>query len=125
MRIPRKVLIVEQAISIASGVSVEEIRGKSREKTIVDARHAIWFICFEELGFSSGDIGRWYDRDHTSILHGVKRLKRSGYVPKILEGMEQKYPGLVKKITGESNGRSIEHWDFGEGVENVLKSNAE
>lgn len=117
MRIPKRVLIVELAISNASEVSIEEIRGKSREKAIVDARHAIWFICYEHFRYSYGDIGRWYGRDHTSVMHGVKRLRKSEHVTKVLEGMEAKYPGLIRKITGERGGRTIENWHFGSGGE--------
>lgn len=114
-----EIKLLEEAISQASGISIEDMLGRSRKPEIVDARHAVWFVAFRELGYSSPELGIRYGRDHTSILHGVRKIEESDHAPKIIEGISRLYPGLLDRIRGPRRGRSIDKWDFEQSVDKV------
>lgn len=51
------------------------LRGKSREKSLVKARHVCMYILNEDVRLSLVEIGRWFSgRDHTSVLHAVRKI---------------------------------------------------
>ena len=59
-------------VSDLTGVSVKELMSKRRTERIAHARFLIWFIAQRE-GMSLMQIARAFDRDHTTILHGIQR----------------------------------------------------
>jgi len=51
------------------------VRGMKRERHYVKARHTAMYILKEDARLSLTEIGRWFSsRDHTSVLHGVRRI---------------------------------------------------
>lgn len=73
---PQTSAIVE-AVSRAYGIPVKEIVSRARSRHIVIARqHAVWLLR-KETGLSLPQIGRALgDRDHTTMIHGIKRHQR-------------------------------------------------
>ena len=55
-----------------------EIMGRSRKAPIAQARHLVWLVA-QRQGMSLTQIGRAFDRDHTTVLHGIRQenLRRS------------------------------------------------
>lgn len=51
-----------------------QILSSSRATRLVRTRYAV-FAALEQRGASSGQIGRWMNRDHSTVLHGIKRAK--------------------------------------------------
>lgn len=59
------------------GVSVDDIVGRSTHKPIVYARHlAIYRVRKERPDMSLPQIGRIFNRDHTTILSAVRKMER-------------------------------------------------
>ncbi|MFZ5376308.1 MAG: chromosomal replication initiator protein DnaA [Patescibacteria group bacterium] len=57
------------------GVKQSAIKGKSRTKDLVYARHVAMFLLRNELKMSLEEIGKWFSgRDHTSVLHAIQRV---------------------------------------------------
>ena len=56
-------------------ISIMEMKSKRRAKGSVRARHVAWHIAYTMLGLSYPDIARTAGRDHTSVMHGVKKIK--------------------------------------------------
>lgn len=57
-------------------VSLEELRGPRRYKSLVAARHELmWRIKTELPHCSYPQIGRFLNRDHTTILYGVRKYE--------------------------------------------------
>lgn len=62
-----------QAMAEITGISVDDILGPSRRAPVVLARHvAIYLSC--ESGISRSGVGRFFDRDHTSVLGAYKKI---------------------------------------------------
>lgn len=64
-------------VSGRRGVTFEEIFSQSRRKRIAHARFEVWHL-MRKSGFSLTEIGEVFDRDHTSILHGLRRVEELG-----------------------------------------------
>lgn len=75
--LPPRMEKIERAISTVSGVPIEAIRGTSRDAAIVSARHAVWYATRVYAGYSLPRIGEIYDRDHTTIMNGIRRIAQS------------------------------------------------
>lgn len=58
-------------------VSPDEIKGKSRKETIATARHISIYLATQLTDLSQSAIGAYYDRDHTTIGHSIKKVERS------------------------------------------------
>ena len=57
------------------GLSVEELRGKSRRRPLVTARQIAMYVLREMTDFSYPAIGREFGgRDHTTVIHAVEKI---------------------------------------------------
>lgn len=58
-------------------VKQTSLKGHSRVKNLVTARHVCMFLMKKELSLPLIEIGRWFSgRDHTSVLHAIKKVEK-------------------------------------------------
>ena len=77
--LPPPALAVLETVSQAEGVSVADILGRCRRPELVRARWRAW-SALRTMPWGAGRpsyprIGAWLGRDHTTILHGVRRYE--------------------------------------------------
>ncbi len=65
---------VVRVVAREYGVSTEQILGRSRVGTIVEARHVVMWALREVLGYSYPKIGRSLSRDHSTALVGCREI---------------------------------------------------
>lgn len=53
-------------------ISQRDIASKDRFHFIMPARFAVW-KALKDTGCSYSQIGRWFERDHSTIISGVRR----------------------------------------------------
>ncbi len=71
---PRHIL---EATAEMFGLSVEDLRGKSRSRPLVTARQIAMYVLREMTDFSYPAIGREFgDRDHTTVMHAVTKISK-------------------------------------------------
>lgn len=58
------------------GVTMGDLISPRRSYYIVSARHELFWRLYEETSMSLPQIGRRFNRDHTSVMHGVKSHQR-------------------------------------------------
>jgi len=63
---------IVEAVSRLTGVSVRQIMSYSRRYEIAAVRQRAYLACHRN-GHSFAAIGRHFNRDHTTIMSGVKR----------------------------------------------------
>lgn len=63
-----------EAVAAAYVVDVVQLRGRLRNAHVVEARHVAFWILHRRQCWSLQAIGDWLDRDHSSVLHGVRRV---------------------------------------------------
>ena len=67
--------IIERVLSKHS-VDMVEVMGRSRERIVADARHEIWYFMKKLGGLSYPQIGKMFNRDHTTIMNGVNKHEK-------------------------------------------------
>lgn len=66
-----------QATSAVTGVGVKDIKGLSRDVRVVRARHIFSWLCRHYTGCSFPQIGNYLGKDHSTVVHGVKKVSAS------------------------------------------------
>jgi chromosomal replication initiation ATPase DnaA len=69
-----EIMAIVDTVAQAHGLSHADILGPSRYANIVRARHECFGMASED-GFTATEIGRAMNRDHTSVLNGVRKWK--------------------------------------------------
>lgn len=66
-------------VASQTGVTVEEITGKSRKARITEARQAAMYEARKHTGKFTTTIGRVFNRDHSTIIYGCQaHAERAG-----------------------------------------------
>ena len=83
------------------GVSVEDIKGRNRREVVVAARHVWWYHLHIEYGYNHCEISRMSDRDHSTVHHGIHRVRdlirlKDKFIGKYLEAIGIIYDSKYK-----------------------------
>ena len=62
------------AVARYYGVKSEDLKARVRHKHIVEPRQIAMYLLREDAHLSTPDVGRLLDRDHTTVLHGMKQV---------------------------------------------------
>ena len=67
----KQMRLVAKFAARETGISVEELRGPSRQSEIVAVR---WAVMAEAraAGFTTTQIGRFFNRDHSTVCHATR-----------------------------------------------------
>jgi chromosomal replication initiator protein len=55
-------------------VRVDDLKGRARHKQIVVPRQIAMYLLCEDAHLSTPDVGRLLNRDHTTVMHGMKQV---------------------------------------------------
>ena len=69
----KKILV---AISRYSHIQVDVLTGRKRDKIIMPWRQLAYLLSYELTGCTLTQIGKVLNRDHTSLLHGIKQINK-------------------------------------------------
>jgi chromosomal replication initiator protein len=73
-----KVKFVEDILNLIEaefGVNREQIQSQNRLRAIVEARHVLFYLMRNSrFDFGVTEIGLIFNRDHTTVIHGVKQI---------------------------------------------------
>lgn len=56
-------------------LSIPELIGRKRVRELVEIRQCMWHVLYEREKKSYAHIGRFFDRDHATVLYGVKKVQ--------------------------------------------------
>jgi chromosomal replication initiator protein len=70
----RPALILEETTAYF-GLQAGDLLSKSRSRPLTTARHVAMYLMREFTGLSLIKIGELFDRDHTTALHGIKKIE--------------------------------------------------
>lgn len=72
----RKILDVSvEFFTNVCGVSLDKLLDKSHDSEVALYRHMIWTQMYEYSGKSTAKIGALFNRNHATVLYGVKKIK--------------------------------------------------
>ncbi len=74
----RGLLDLVDHVCVRRGVTREELCGRSQTRSYARARHELWYLMIEhhERYYSHSEIGRLFERDHTTVMGGVRAHRR-------------------------------------------------
>lgn len=75
--LPDHVQIIFNAVSENMNTNVISLLSNSRKREIVEARQTAIYLCYEYVNQSPSTIGRWFNRDHSTVLHAISTI--NGY----------------------------------------------
>lgn len=61
-----------EAAAAEAGLTLNEIRGPRRDRVAYRARQVAYAAC-RDAGFTLSQIGKFANRDHTTVLNGLQR----------------------------------------------------
>jgi chromosomal replication initiator protein len=67
-------LAILTAVARYFGIKADDLKGKARHKQIVGPRQVAMYLLREDGHLSTPEVGRILNRDHTTVLHGVKQI---------------------------------------------------
>ena len=73
---PTPDLIISQ-VALYYGVDEAAIRGKHRGRNITDARQLAMYMIRSITGLSTPDIGKYFNKNHTTVLHSIKQIEEA------------------------------------------------
>lgn len=68
--------VIIRTTAAAYGFSIEDLLSSSRRQPLVQARQIAMYLCRELTDLSLPKIGERFNRDHTTVLHSVEKVKR-------------------------------------------------
>src|SRR5205814_2441461 len=71
--IPAQAILDETASYF--GLTRQDLVSKNRSRPLTTARHVAMYLLRDCTGLSLIKIGELFDRDHTTVLHGVKKIE--------------------------------------------------
>jgi len=73
-KFPRLRQVVD-AICHTNNIELHELMSNRREQRIVNARFIYYWIATKHCDKSYGEIGRFINKDHSTVMHGFKKTK--------------------------------------------------
>ena len=86
---------IQQAVANKYNIKLSDLKGKSRKKEIVNPRQIAMFICRELLDDSLVTIANAFERDHTTVIHGIDKI---ALMMEEDEDINQEILALIKEI---------------------------
>ena len=81
------------------GVTRDDITGPARSGTPIVARQVAMYLCRTRTPLSFPALGRLFHRDHTTVMHAVKKIDHARRYPKFAKAIQ-----AVEKTLGHQNG---------------------
>lgn len=67
---------VQQAVASFYGFTLDELRSTDRRGPLVHARQVAAYLARDLTGHSLSVLGKWFDRDHTTMLSSIRQIER-------------------------------------------------
>jgi len=85
-----------------------QLLGRRRLPRFVLARHIAMLLCLEMLdGASLKQVGRWFGRDHTTVLHARERMRRRIAVDSEFARQVEEFRQVVLRCSRDGGPKSI------------------
>lgn len=78
---------ITREVANRHGLTWSEIMGPSRHRQMAWARHEAWSLIWAQGRLSLPQIGRRFDRDHTTVLSGIRRHRK--YVTALRSSLQE------------------------------------
>ena len=97
--VPTDIMIerIINAVSKKYGIPVEDLKSKKKTDSIANARHVAIYVVRKILGLSYPDIGKIFNRDHSTIVSSVNKVEINIRTKK---NYDSEIQSIIKEIKG-------------------------
>lgn len=88
-----------QVIASHFNVSISDIKGRKRAKTIIYPRQLAMYIARSITNLSTTEIGQAFGKDHTTVIHAVEKIEKGKLSDPSEEGRIQEHIKLIKEVS--------------------------
>jgi chromosomal replication initiator protein len=74
VEIPPQVILDDTAAYFS--LTRQDLISKNRSRPLTTARHVAMYLLRECTGLSLIRIGEWFERDHSTVIHGIKKVEK-------------------------------------------------
>lgn len=67
---------IESAVCAYLDIAPHQLRRRRKMRELVRARWHVWYLLRHRHELTLSDIGRRYEVDHSTVLHGVQQMER-------------------------------------------------
>jgi chromosomal replication initiator protein len=71
-------------VSRGFNLAPEDILGTRRKPDFVLARQVAMYLCRRKLGLSYPELGKAFGRDHSTVIHAIKKIQALPQTDKVL-----------------------------------------
>lgn len=112
MRKPERIVKLEEVIAKAANISIDDLTSDSRSPAIAEARQVLWTVAYDEMSYSYPMLASYYQKDHTTIIHGVSKMRNSDACSRFIEAIKKNSPGLFDLAPTFGEAKTLESWKF-------------
>jgi hypothetical protein len=94
----KKIKEATQVAADVMGLTFDELVMPNRKRQAVDARRFVYIYAKSHTALSYDAIGAWFNRDHSTVIHGTNRAKDLLGVDKNFAHL---YNQFINKLTGK------------------------
>lgn len=87
-----KVYDTEQRIVSKYQLSIVQLHSKSRKPALVLARAILMTYYHAALGYSKSTVGHYFNRNHSTVIHGISLIKNE---PKVRAVYEENFGAII------------------------------
>ena len=81
-----RICSIAYSVAAKAGVTVEDMRSPKRARKYSRPRQAAMYLSYKALDKSTTQIGRFFNRDHTTVLYALKAVEARPHLYPIGEG---------------------------------------
>lgn len=100
---------IERLASALFHVKLEDLKGLSRCKPLPIVRFAIWKVLYSYSKLSLSAIGLRFNRDHTTILHGLQQAGKTEISSMCVDLMANMQEDWIVDNSGDKVGTSVDN----------------
>lgn len=87
-------------VSASRGIKLPDLRGRLRDDKTAVARMMCYYLARGLTNWSFPDLGYFFDRDHSSVVHGYSviraRIDKSAPFKRMMDGLRKEIIGVVE-----------------------------
>lgn len=73
---PPQIYSVAERVAREHGLTLRDLKSKKRQRKYVYPRALAMYLAYRDLDKSCTQIGRFFNRDHTTVLHAIRQVEQ-------------------------------------------------
>ncbi|ODN71207.1 helix-turn-helix domain-containing protein [Methylobrevis pamukkalensis] len=99
---------IQRAVAAVTGIPVREMRSARRARPVVRARQIAMYLARHMTRASLPQIGRTFERDHTTVIWGIAQIERQMLADPVIAGTLERISDLLAERSEQEEARAFD-----------------